>query len=387
MLLLATHYRSPIEYGEERLGEIRRSLDGFYRLFERYTRITGGDFFKLEAPTRFAPYNLGSTPSEFLAEMARLRGSFFDSMADDFNTGGAVGVLYELQTALNRFADAKGLEGAAATPDAKAEFQRGMVVLRELSQILGLFREPPTAAKGGNDELANAVIDEAADRFAGRRPEGEEFHDGRSDSEALGGTQSDAGGSARRHGMARGLMKDRIDRPMTASLEAHSSPPRILGVDPGLQITGYAILETTPRGPRICEAGVIRSTEGRATTDMAPRVLALYDGIVEVMDQFKPSFVVVEQLFAHYDHPRTAILMAHARGVVFLAAGQRDLPIVSYNATRIKKTITGNGRASKEQVQRTIQRELSLATLPEPPDVADALAAALCHYYMQKMPA
>jgi crossover junction endodeoxyribonuclease RuvC len=171
---------------------------------------------------------------------------------------------------------------------------------------------------------------------------------------------------------------------MTISTNGRSSPVRILGVDPGLQVTGYAVLET---GPRICEAGVIRSAEGRATTDMAPRVRALYDGIVEVMEQFHPTVVVVEQLFAHYDHPRTAILMAHARGVIFLAAGQRELPVVSYNATRIKKTITGNGRASKEQVQRTIQRELSLAKLPEPPDVADALAAALCHYYTQKLPA
>jgi crossover junction endodeoxyribonuclease RuvC len=76
--------------------------------------------------------------------------------------------------------------------------------------------------------------------------------------------------------------------------------------------------------------------------------------------------------------------MGHARGVIFLAAGQRDLPVISYNATRIKKTITGSGRASKEQVQHTIQRELSLTKLPEPSDVADALAVALCHYYMQK---
>jgi crossover junction endodeoxyribonuclease RuvC len=76
--------------------------------------------------------------------------------------------------------------------------------------------------------------------------------------------------------------------------------------------------------------------------------------------------------------------MGHARGVIFLAAAQRDLPVVSYNATRIKKNITGNGRASKDQVQRTIQRELGLAKLPEPPDVADALAVALCHYYQTK---
>jgi crossover junction endodeoxyribonuclease RuvC len=162
---------------------------------------------------------------------------------------------------------------------------------------------------------------------------------------------------------------------------------RILGLDPGLQVTGYAVLEPRLGSPRICEAGVIRGAEGRESTDMAQRLKHLYDGIVEVLDQFQPGVVVVEQLFAHYEHPRTAILMAHARGVLFLAAGQRDLPVVSYNATRIKKTITGNGRASKEQMQHTIQRELSLAKLPEPPDVADALAAALCHYYVVKLPA
>jgi crossover junction endodeoxyribonuclease RuvC len=104
------------------------------------------------------------------------------------------------------------------------------------------------------------------------------------------------------------------------------------------------------------------------------------------MKQFQPAVVSVEQLYAHYDHPRTAILMAHARGVIFLAAAQQEVPIVSYNATRIKKTITGNGRAPKDQVQRTVQRELGLVMLPEPPDVADALAAALCHYYTGRGP-
>jgi crossover junction endodeoxyribonuclease RuvC len=162
--------------------------------------------------------------------------------------------------------------------------------------------------------------------------------------------------------------------------------PRILGLDPGLQVTGYAVLEGGRGSPHICEAGVIHSGQGRKTTDMAQRLRHLYDGIVEVLEQFQPGVVVVEQLFAHYEHPRTAILMAHARGVLFLAAGQRGLPVISYNATRIKKTITGNGRASKEQMQRTIQRELGLAKLPEPPDVADALAAALCHYYVVKLP-
>jgi crossover junction endodeoxyribonuclease RuvC len=170
------------------------------------------------------------------------------------------------------------------------------------------------------------------------------------------------------------------------------SPPsqpeaaRVLGVDPGLQVTGYGVLEARARGPRVLEAGIVRSAEGRATTDLAQRVRNLYDGIVEVLEQYRPTSVAVEQLFAHYEHPRTAILMAHARGVIFLAAAQRGLAVKSYNATRIKKTITGNGRASKEQVQRTVQRELGLPQLPEPPDVADALAAALCHYYVQKLP-
>lgn len=159
---------------------------------------------------------------------------------------------------------------------------------------------------------------------------------------------------------------------------------RILGIDPGLHITGYGVLESGPLRPVVCEAGVIRP--GTAKAHMASRVLAVYEGVVEVIEQFKPEAVAVEQLYAHYKHPRTAILMGHARGVVFLAAAQRHIPVVSYNATRIKKTITGSGRASKEQIQRTIQRELGLAKIPDPPDVADALAVALCHYYSQKLP-
>ena len=160
----------------------------------------------------------------------------------------------------------------------------------------------------------------------------------------------------------------------------------ILGIDPGLQATGYGVIEKSDGGIVVREAGIVRSNDGGARADLAQRVRSLYDGVLEVIDQFHPQAVAVEQLYAHYQHPRTAILMGHARGVIFLAAAQRDLPVVSYNATRIKKNITGSGRASKEQVQRTIQRELGLAKLPEPPDVADALAVALCHYYQTKVP-
>jgi crossover junction endodeoxyribonuclease RuvC len=164
------------------------------------------------------------------------------------------------------------------------------------------------------------------------------------------------------------------------------APPngRILGLDPGLNVTGYGVIEPGNHGPRVCEAGVLRSLSSRAKADMAQRLQNLYASIVEVLDQFRPSVMVVEQLYAHYEHPRTAILMGHARGVLLLAGAQRGLDVYSYNATTIKKTITGSGRAPKLQVQRAVQREFGLAALPDPPDVADALAAALCQYYLQK---
>jgi crossover junction endodeoxyribonuclease RuvC len=156
---------------------------------------------------------------------------------------------------------------------------------------------------------------------------------------------------------------------------------RILGLDPGLQTTGYAVLEATAAGPKICDAGVIRSTESADPTELAPRLRTLYDGLCEVLTEWHPAVMAVEQLYAHYDHPRTAILMAHARGVFLLAGAQRNLPVLSYAATQVKKRITGSGRATKEQMQHAIARELGLARLPEPHDVADALAIALCHYF------
>lgn len=156
---------------------------------------------------------------------------------------------------------------------------------------------------------------------------------------------------------------------------------RILGLDPGLQTTGYAVLEITSAGPKVRDAGVIRSAEKPQASDMAHRIRALYDGLCEVLDEWKPADMAIEQLYAHYEHPRTAILMAHARGAFFLAGAQRGIPVLSYAATKVKKLVTGSGRAGKEQMQHAVARELGLARLPEPHDVADALAIALCHYF------
>ncbi len=94
--------------------------------------------------------------------------------------------------------------------------------------------------------------------------------------------------------------------------------------------------------------------------------------------------MALEKLYSHYDRPTTAILMGHARGVICLAAANGGIEVADYAATQVKKTLTGNGRAPKSQMQHAIQRELGLSTLPEPADVADALAIAFCHYCVSK---
>ncbi len=155
---------------------------------------------------------------------------------------------------------------------------------------------------------------------------------------------------------------------------------RILGIDPGLQRTGYGVVEV-PGGigaPRLVEAGVIRTRPG---DDLAGRLAEIRSGLASVLAEFKPDMVAVEQLYSHYNHPRTAILMGHARGIVFLAAAEAGVKVTSYGATMIKKSLVGSGHASKPQVQRAIQSLFGLKTAPEPPDVADALAVALCHAY------
>lgn len=153
---------------------------------------------------------------------------------------------------------------------------------------------------------------------------------------------------------------------------------RILGVDPGLNITGYGVLEVVGRQLQLVEAGVIR---GRSRS-LESRLREIHTGVAEVLDAFRPQGMAIEQLYSHYDRPRTAILMGHARGVICLAATLAEIPVYHYAATQIKKILTGNGRAPKSQMQQAVQRELVLATVPDPPDVADAMAVAVCHYHL-----
>jgi len=154
-----------------------------------------------------------------------------------------------------------------------------------------------------------------------------------------------------------------------------TSAYRVLGIDPGLNITGYAAVDFGAAEPGIIEAGALR-TDPKG--DIADRIRQIHADLAELLGELRPDLVAIEQLYAHYKHPRTAILMAHARGVVLLAARQAGVAVKGLAATHVKKSLTGNGHASKRQVQRAVQALCGLKDLPQPPDVADALAIALC---------
>ncbi len=159
-LLLNTHYRSPIEWTDERLAEMRKSLEGFYRFFERYERITGERFAAVKTPwQRRDDFDPAWATGADWEEIVGLRRKYFECLDDDFNTGGAIGALNELLTALNRLAEKKQLEAAGAEKQPALDiFRKGVVVLKELSQILGLSGEIPRKESGADDQLVNGLM-------------------------------------------------------------------------------------------------------------------------------------------------------------------------------------------------------------------------------------
>lgn len=156
-----------------------------------------------------------------------------------------------------------------------------------------------------------------------------------------------------------------------------SAASLVLGIDPGLQRTGYAVLSATspPREGCLIEAGVIRLPPSQS---LAHRLVELDQSLTELIRTHQPALLACEELYAHYRHPRTAIRMAHARGVILALAARAGLEIIPIAATNVKKLLTGSGRASKRQVQLAVTATLQLSAVPEPNDVADAIAIALC---------
>lgn len=151
---------------------------------------------------------------------------------------------------------------------------------------------------------------------------------------------------------------------------------RILGIDPGLAITGYGLIESSSKGIKVIEAGVIRSD---ARNKIEKRLSEIYGKVMALIKDTSPAVVALEELYSHYKHPRTSILMGHVRGIICLAVEEQRVKLVNYPSTRVKKAVTGRGHASKQQIQRTVVNILGLKELPEPVDITDALALAMTH--------
>ncbi len=151
---------------------------------------------------------------------------------------------------------------------------------------------------------------------------------------------------------------------------------RILGIDTGLADTGYGIIDAEDNLCRIVEAGVISTS---ADDDIATRLYKIHEALMGIIDEFAVDRIVVEDLYAEYPHPRTAIMMGHARGVIILSAAQCAIKVESYAASMVKKSLTGNGRASKDQVRQMVVSILKLTEPPTPDHVSDALGLAICH--------
>lgn len=153
---------------------------------------------------------------------------------------------------------------------------------------------------------------------------------------------------------------------------------RVLGIDPGLNITGYGIVEGEGSDIKLIEAGVIRTA---SNTPIRDRLSKIYDGLAEIVEEYRPETLVLEKVYSHYKHPVTAILMGHARGVVCLLCGKYNLQLVNYASTHLKIAIVGKGRASKAQVANMVKTLLRLKRLPQLEDVTDALALAISHLH------
>ena len=147
-----------------------------------------------------------------------------------------------------------------------------------------------------------------------------------------------------------------------------------MGVDPGLVSTGFGVLEAGPGGVTVVDAGVISTAPGQA---LEVRLNAIYRAIHRIIDAQAPTLLIVEDLYTEYKFPRTAVLMGHARGIIYLAARQLDVAVLALTPSEVKRAVTGNGSAGKAQVQRAVQTLLGLQDLPRPSHVADALGLAV----------
>jgi crossover junction endodeoxyribonuclease RuvC len=159
---------------------------------------------------------------------------------------------------------------------------------------------------------------------------------------------------------------------------------RVLGIDTGIAITGWAIAETCKNevnGVKLIDFGAV-TTDSNLTT--GERLKIVYDDVSSLIKEYKPDQLAIESLF-YFKNQKTIINVSQSRGVVLLAGQESNLPIFDYTPLQVKTACTGYGRADKRQVQKTIQLMFKLAKLPKPDDIADAIAICVCHINTGKL--
>jgi crossover junction endodeoxyribonuclease RuvC len=155
----------------------------------------------------------------------------------------------------------------------------------------------------------------------------------------------------------------------------------IIGIDPGLAHTGYGVLNCGADRPEVMETGVVRTA---AALPLEKRLHQLHRSLAGVFDRHSPDMTVVEGLFSRSRNPASAILMGHARGVILMLSAGRGIPVKTYPPAKIKRSLTGNGNCTKQQILKMVQLGLALEEMPESEHIGDALAAVLCHIRISK---
>ncbi|MGI5850826.1 MAG: crossover junction endodeoxyribonuclease RuvC [Caldicoprobacterales bacterium] len=155
----------------------------------------------------------------------------------------------------------------------------------------------------------------------------------------------------------------------------------ILGIDPGMAIVGYGVIENCNHKLKAIDYGVITTP---STMETPKRLVSIYDGIHDLINRYQPAEVAVEELFFN-KNVKTALTVGHARGVAVLAAAKTGLDLYEYTPLQVKQSVVGYGRAEKSQVQQMVKLLLKLKDIPKPDDAADALAVAICHSHFANM--
>ncbi|MDD4170854.1 MAG: crossover junction endodeoxyribonuclease RuvC [Syntrophomonas sp.] len=155
----------------------------------------------------------------------------------------------------------------------------------------------------------------------------------------------------------------------------------VLGIDPGTAITGFGLVKRERGCEVLIRYGVIRTA---STMDMPRRLAKINREYNELLDEYQPDAVAIEQIF-HHKNAKTVITVAQSRGVLLMAAALRDIEIAEYTPLQVKQAVTGFGNADKKQVQIMVQKILAMDKTPQPDDAADALAIALCHLHSYRL--